>query len=260
MGFRRSLVVLMSLACFGLSAGCGSDPAKPDAGGGSGGGAGTGGSAGGAGTGGSVGGAGTGGSAGTGGRGGSTGGTGGVAGTGGGGRGGTGGTGGVAGTGGGGRGGTGGTGGVAGTGGGGRGGTGGTGGAAGTGGAGVTISTNQSTYTSGATITVTYAGLPGNLHDWIAIAPAGSPNTSVLAFVFTNGQTSGTATFSAPAAGSYVARAFANDDYICWRRVPSSPWLAGPAGSGGTAGRAEAGGTGGSRALRRTRSPASAPP
>ena len=77
-----------------------------------------------------------------------------------------------------------------------------------------TISTDQSSYTSGSTITVTYAGLPGNLHDWIAIAPAGSPNTSVLAFVFTNGQTSGTATFTAPADGSYVARAFANDDYI----------------------------------------------
>ena len=77
-----------------------------------------------------------------------------------------------------------------------------------------TISTDQSSYNSGSTITVSYAGLPGNLHDWIAIAPAGSPNDSVLAFVFTNGQTSGTATFSAPAAGSYVARAFANDDYI----------------------------------------------
>ena len=77
-----------------------------------------------------------------------------------------------------------------------------------------TISTDQSSYTSGSTITVSYAGLPGNNHDWIAIAPAGSPHTSVTAFVLTFGQTSGTATFSAPAAGSYVARAFANDDYI----------------------------------------------
>jgi ABC-type sulfate transport system substrate-binding protein len=80
--------------------------------------------------------------------------------------------------------------------------------------AGVPISTDHSSYSSGSTITVSYAGLPGNPHDWIAIAPAGSPNTSVLAFVFTNGQISGTATFAAPADGSYVARAFANDDYI----------------------------------------------
>ena len=83
------------------------------------------------------------------------------------------------------------------------------------------ISTDHSTYTSGSTITVTYAGLPGNLHDWIAIAPAGSPNTSVVAFVFTNGQMSGTATFSAPAAGSYVARAFENDDYILFAESAS---------------------------------------
>jgi ABC-type sulfate transport system substrate-binding protein len=77
----------------------------------------------------------------------------------------------------------------------------------------LTISTDQSTYAPGSTITVTYAGLPGNLKDWIAIAPAGSDNTSFVDFVFTNGQTSGTATFIAPAAGSYVARAFSNNTF-----------------------------------------------
>jgi hypothetical protein len=76
------------------------------------------------------------------------------------------------------------------------------------------ISTDRSSYAPGSIVTVTYAKLPGNMHDWIAIAPAGSPNTSVLAFVFAFGQTSGTATFSAPVDGVYVARAFANDDYI----------------------------------------------
>jgi len=60
---------------------------------------------------------------------------------------------------------------------------------------------------------VSYAGLPGSQKDWIAIAPAGSDNTNYLAFVFTNGQTSGTATFTAPAAGSYVARAFSNNTF-----------------------------------------------
>jgi hypothetical protein len=79
---------------------------------------------------------------------------------------------------------------------------------------GATVSTDHASYAAGATVTVTYAGLPGSFHDWIAIAPAGSPNTSVVAFVFANGQTSGTATFSAPTGGTYVARAFANDDYI----------------------------------------------
>src|SRR5678816_4702673 len=75
------------------------------------------------------------------------------------------------------------------------------------------ISTDQTTYQPGATVTVSYAGLPGSQKDWIAIAPAGSDNTNYLAFVFTNGQTSGTATFTAPAAGSYVARAFSNNTF-----------------------------------------------
>jgi predicted dinucleotide-binding enzyme len=78
---------------------------------------------------------------------------------------------------------------------------------------GLAISTDQASYLSGATVTVTYAGLPGNAKDWIAIAPAGSANTSYVAFVFTNGQTSGTATFASPGPGSYVARAFANNTY-----------------------------------------------
>src|SRR5262245_25710177 len=75
------------------------------------------------------------------------------------------------------------------------------------------ISTDSASYSLNATITVTYDGLPGNEKDWIAIAPAGSDNTSYTAFVYTGGQTSGTATFSAPAPGSYVARAFSNDTY-----------------------------------------------
>ena len=76
-----------------------------------------------------------------------------------------------------------------------------------------TISTDSASYASGATITVTYSGLPGNVHDWIAIAAAGSPNTSFVAYVYTNGATSGTATFTAPAGGSFVARAFSNDTF-----------------------------------------------
>jgi ABC-type sulfate transport system substrate-binding protein len=96
--------------------------------------------------------------------------------------------------------------------------------------AGATISTDQSSYNNGSTITVSYAGLPGNLHDWIAIAPAGSPFTSHVAFVFTNGMTSGTAMFSAPAAGSYVARAFANDDEILLAESAPFTVNAGPMG------------------------------
>ena len=42
---------------------------------------------------------------------------------------------------------------------------------------------------------------------------AGAPSTSYLSYVFTWGQTAGTATFDAPAVGSYVARAFPNNTY-----------------------------------------------
>ena len=75
------------------------------------------------------------------------------------------------------------------------------------------VSTDRSSYPVGSTVTVTYAGLPGNLKDWIAIAAAGSANTSFVAWVYSNGQSSGSATFTAPAAGSYVARTFSNDTY-----------------------------------------------
>jgi hypothetical protein len=75
------------------------------------------------------------------------------------------------------------------------------------------VSVDRVSYAPGSTITVTYAGLPGNLQDWIAIAPAGSATTSYVAYVFTNGQQSGTATFTAPGAGSYVARAFPNNTF-----------------------------------------------
>jgi hypothetical protein len=75
-----------------------------------------------------------------------------------------------------------------------------------------TISTDQSSYGPGATVTVTYAGLPGNAKDWIALAATGSPGTTFLAWVHTGGKTSGTATLTAPLnGGSYVARAFLND-------------------------------------------------
>jgi hypothetical protein len=71
-----------------------------------------------------------------------------------------------------------------------------------------TVTVDQASYNPGGTITVSYAGLPGNADDWIALAPAGSSNTTYVNYVFTGGQTSGTATFPAPALGTYVARAF----------------------------------------------------
>jgi len=84
----------------------------------------------------------------------------------------------------------------------------------------VPVRTDQSTYAAGASIRVAYAGMPGYPDDWIAIAPAGSADTSYLAYVLTNGQTSGTTTFTAPSAGTYVARAFPANTFA---RLAESP-------------------------------------
>ena len=84
-----------------------------------------------------------------------------------------------------------------------------------------TISTDQVLYGLTSTVTVTYAGLAGNATDWIALAAAGSANTTYVAWVFTNGQTSGTATFAAPVAGSYVARAFSTGTYTLLAESPA---------------------------------------
>ncbi len=86
---------------------------------------------------------------------------------------------------------------------------------------GATVSVDQSFYVVGATVTVSYAGLPGNADDWIALAPAGAPNKTYRAYVFTNGQTSGTATFMAPAVGSYVARAFPHNTFAQLAESPA---------------------------------------
>jgi hypothetical protein len=83
-----------------------------------------------------------------------------------------------------------------------------------------TISTDHSNYAPGATITVTYTGMPGNTNDWIAIAAAGSDNTSYVDFAFTNGQTNGTATFVVSTPGLYVARSFRFNTYSLIAQSP----------------------------------------
>jgi hypothetical protein len=77
-----------------------------------------------------------------------------------------------------------------------------------------TVTTDAATYTAGQTITVTWTGTPGNATDWIAIAPAGSPDSTVTRWVYTGGAANGMHAFEGVSAGSYVARAFLNNQYI----------------------------------------------
>ncbi|MFN0247154.1 MAG: hypothetical protein ACKV2T_09600 [Kofleriaceae bacterium] len=78
-----------------------------------------------------------------------------------------------------------------------------------------TISTDKMMYALGEYISVMWNGLPGNANDWIAIAPAGSPDTTVTRWVYTGGAMTGSFAFEGPlTTGSYVARAFQNDTYV----------------------------------------------
>ena len=84
----------------------------------------------------------------------------------------------------------------------------------------VTVSTTETT--PGATVTVSVSGGPGNSSDWIALAPASSPNTSYVSWRYLSGtqaqavpgKTSATLTFTMPqSAGNYEFRFFSNNGY-----------------------------------------------
>lgn len=77
-----------------------------------------------------------------------------------------------------------------------------------------TVSTDLMTYTAGQSITVSWTNTPGNANDWIAIAPQGSPDSTVIRWVYTAGAASGMFTFEGVSAGSYVARAFLDNQYV----------------------------------------------
>jgi hypothetical protein len=61
---------------------------------------------------------------------------------------------------------------------------------------------------------VTWTGLPGNPTDWVALAPAGSSLGTTSNWAYTGGAVNGSNTFTGlSTAGTYVARAFADDTY-----------------------------------------------
>lgn len=75
------------------------------------------------------------------------------------------------------------------------------------------VTTSTGAYDTNGTITVTWSGLPGNLLDWVAVAPQGSSDTTFTQRVYTNGAKSGSATLPGVANGTYVARAYVNDTF-----------------------------------------------
>jgi hypothetical protein len=83
---------------------------------------------------------------------------------------------------------------------------------------GPSVTTDQTTYPANSTVTLSYAGMPGNQYDWVAVSAASSPDTAYLKYEYINGQTSGTATYAGLPAGSYEARAYENDSYTVLAR------------------------------------------
>lgn len=89
-------------------------------------------------------------------------------------------------------------------------------------GAGAEVTTDLATYTIGQDVVVSWTGLPSNASNWVAIAPAGSSNSSVVQWVYTGTGAAGSATFSTNlAAGTYVARVFFNDSYALLDESPT---------------------------------------
>jgi hypothetical protein len=76
------------------------------------------------------------------------------------------------------------------------------------------ITTDATTYAPGQNVRITWDGLPGNVHDWVAIAPLGTDTAHVTAWMYTGGAASGASTFYGPSeTGTYIARAFLDDGY-----------------------------------------------
>ncbi len=93
---------------------------------------------------------------------------------------------------------------------------------------GLDLQTDLASYPTGATVSVTFAGLPGAAGDWIAIAEDGTPNPSYVKFLYTGGAVAGTLQFSGLSGGTYRARAFSNNTYDLLRE--SAAFTVGAAG------------------------------
>ena len=73
-----------------------------------------------------------------------------------------------------------------------------------------TISADRTAYTTTQSITVIWANSPGNMYDFVALMPAGSPaHSTPVAWSYTNGKVNGSITFAPiSTVGSYEARLY----------------------------------------------------
>jgi hypothetical protein len=74
------------------------------------------------------------------------------------------------------------------------------------------VTPDFTSYTVPATVNIAFANFFGSLNDWVAIGAPGSAAGSELYYQYTSGATGGTKTFTTLAPGTYVARAYFNND------------------------------------------------
>ena len=78
-----------------------------------------------------------------------------------------------------------------------------------------TLVSDMSSYTVAQPITATWTNSPGNMFDWVGIAPAGSSLTTVSRWAYTNGQVNGSEVFLTDLGpGTYVLRLFRDNSYV----------------------------------------------
>lgn len=84
------------------------------------------------------------------------------------------------------------------------------------------VISSKSVYRSKRPITVQYAGLPGNSHDWITLVRANRPDNNYGQWFYTHGKKSGTYRFNGVRKGLYEIRVYYNwpaGGYVVQKRV-----------------------------------------
>ncbi|MCX7288803.1 MAG: HEAT repeat domain-containing protein [Rhodobacterales bacterium] len=75
------------------------------------------------------------------------------------------------------------------------------------------LALEKTEFSPGEPMAIRFSGMPGDAQDYVATAAAGAPNTSYVAYVYTDSQREGSTTLTAPTTpGAYELRAFFRED------------------------------------------------
>lgn len=88
------------------------------------------------------------------------------------------------------------------------------------------LGSDKATYTVGSPLIVYFVGFPAKPKDWIAIAPAGAPDSAYAVWSYTGGVKNGSVLLSAPGPGTYEARGYVDDSTT--RIATSATFTVGP--------------------------------